>query len=398
MVKLHCGEPRPCRSGLLGAPTQRDLQSHRIQARCGILQIFHSKRYESRNQLPSDNPPFPDSPIYTRGLVIVQPPQVEHHRWTPSDLAPKEHGLTPLDASTRALLRQMHWRKSPRDRRQVWLGLIVAVLLHAVFIVVIWREMRPPLIAGTSHAPVEEALQVRFISFTPTPSAPIPQTPPQPPSPSLPPKHVVVARVPPPPRKVETPAKDAMVIQSPTPKPAPTAVLFDRNGQPLLPSATTEQPDAPTPGYVQRMPQGDTAVMNHDNPIKYQETRFDGSWVRGNAVDQALQKVVDKATVKKTVRLPGGVRVHCAVFLLFGGCGGEAPSPPSAKDGDERLSMAPAKSLAPPPHPPTPPDIETCIGLYRDGQPLAWGCPVDTPNRAIDEEARERAPDVQGHR
>jgi hypothetical protein len=288
----------------------------------------------------------------------------------------------------------MHWRKSPRDRRQVWLGLIVAVLLHALFIVVIWREMRPPLIADTSRAPVEEALQVRFISFTPTPAAPPPQTPPPPPT--LPPKHVVAARVPPPPRKVEPPAKDAMVIQSPPSKPVSTAPLFDSNGQPLLPSSTSE-PAAPTPGYVQRMPQGDTAVMDHDNPIKYQATRFDGGWAKGNAVDQALQKVVDKATVKKTVRLPGGVRVHCAVFLLFGGCGGEAPSPPSAKDGDERLSMAPAKSLAPPPHPPTPPDIETCIALYRGGKPLAWGCPVDTPNRAIDEETRERAAGVQGH-
>jgi hypothetical protein len=28
--------------------------------------------------------------------------------------------------------------------------------------------------------------------------------------------------------------------------------------------------------------------------------------------------------------------------------------------------------------------------MYRDGKPLAQGCPVDTPNRAVDEELRER--------
>jgi hypothetical protein len=145
------------------------------------------------------------------------------------------------------------------------------------------------------------------------------------------------------------------------------------------------------------MPQGDTRVMSHDNPITYQATRFDGDWAKGNTVDQALQKIVDKTTVKKTVRLPGGVRVHCAVFLLFGGCSGEPPAPPSAKDGDERLSMAPAKSLAPDPHPPTPPTVEACIAMYRDGKPLAWGCPVDTPKRAIDEETRERAAGARGH-
>jgi hypothetical protein len=188
-------------------------------------------------------------------------------------------------------------------------------------------------------------------------------------------------------------AKDAMVVQSP---PASTASLFDKNGQPLLPGASSA-PAAPTPGYVQRTPQGDTRIMSHDNPIKYQATRFDGDWAKGNTVDQALQKIVDKTTVKKTVRLPGGVRVHCAVFLLFGGCSGEPPAAPSAKDGDERLSMAPAKPLTADPHPSTPPGVATCIAMYRAGKPLAWGCPVDTPNRAIDEEARERAAPAHAH-
>jgi hypothetical protein len=327
----------------------------------------------------------------TRGIVIIQPPQVEHHRWTSVDPERPQHGLTPLDASTRALLRQMHWRKSPRDRRQVWPALVVAVLLHALFVMVIWHAMRPALLADAVHVRHEEAMQIRFIESTPAPGAP-----PPPAAPSLPSRPAAPTRIVAPPKVREPAAKDAMTIQPPPPKPATAASLFDKEGQPVLPAAAST-PAPPTPGYVQRMPQGDTKVMSHDNPVTYQATRFDGDWAKGSAVDQALQKVVDKATVKKTVRLPGGVRVHCAVFLLFGGCSGEPPAPPSAKDGDERLSMAPAKSLAPDPHPPTPPTVEACIALYRDGKPLGWGCPVDTPSRAIDEEARERAAGVHGH-
>jgi hypothetical protein len=288
------------------------------------------------------------------------------------------------------LLRQLRWRKSPRDRRQLWLAALVAVILHAVFIVVMWREMRPPVIADVVHVRLDQVMQMRFIEASvPTAAAPPPPAAPLP----LPPP----APKPAPPRRPEPNAKDALTIQSP-PQPVESAParLFDRNGQPLLPSAA-RAPAPATPGYASHLPQGDTRIMQHDDPIKYQATRFDGDWAKGNTVDQALQKLVDKTTVKKTVRLPGGVRVHCAVFLLFGGCSGEPPAPPSAKDGDERLSMAPAKSLAADPHPPKPPGIDACIAMYRVGKPLAWGCPVDTPNRAIDQQTRERAAGSHGH-
>lgn len=277
----------------------------------------------------------------------------------------------------------MHWRKTPRDPRQVWLALLVVVLLHALFALAIWHAMRPSLLARTTYARHETAMQIRFIDSVPAP----PQAEPPPP-PVLPSRPAVATRAPPPPKVREAPAKNSLTVVPPPAAPAPH--LYDQNGQPLLPSAAST-PAPAAPDYVQRLPQGDTQVMNHDNPIKYQATRFDHDWVKGNAVDQALQKIVDKTTVKKTVRLPGGVRVHCAVFLLFGGCGGEPPPPPSKKDGDERLSMAPARSLAPDPHAPAPPSVEACIAMYRAGKPLAWGCPVDTPNRAVDEETRERA-------
>lgn len=288
----------------------------------------------------------------------------------------------PLDGLTRARLRQVHWREPWYERRWHGLALAVAVLLHMLFLLVIWGEMRPPM-AVVQHVPPEEMLEVRFITHAPSAAL-------QPP-PALPPP----ARPRVPPKPSEPVAKDAMTMRLPTPQPTNALRLYDSSGEPMLPASASS---APTPGYVQSLPRGDTQIMQHSSPVKYQTTRFENDWSgNGNAVDNALQKLVDKTTVKKTIRLPGGVRIHCAVFLLAGGCGGDPPPPPSAKDGDERLSMAPAQSLAADPHAPKPPSIEACIAMYRAGKPLAWGCPVDTPNRAIDAELHERAAGAASH-
>ena len=263
----------------------------------------------------------------------------------------------------------------------------MAVLLHVVFTVAVWYGMRPPPIKALAQVPPEEVLQVRFIARTPSTRAEPPpmQAPPPPPQPRALPK------------RPELPAKHAMTLQVPTPKAADAVHLYDEHGQPLLPVAAAS---APEPGYVQNLPRGDARIMQHSSPIKYQPTRFEDDWGKGsNAVDQALQKLVDKTTVKKTIHLPGGVRIHCGISLamLAGGCGGDPPAPPSAKDGDERLSMAPARPLDGAGHAPKPPSVESCIAMYRAGKPLAWGCPVDTPNRAVDAELRERAAGTPAH-
>ena len=278
------------------------------------------------------------------------------------------------------MLPQRSGREPGHDHRQHWLALVVAVLLHAVFVVAIWYGMRPPPTTALAQAQPDEVLQVRFIASTPnTLAEPPPLQAPPPPS-----KTRAL------PRRPEPVAKNAMTLQLPTPSPAAAARLYDEHGQPLLPVAAAS---APVPGYVQNLPRGDSRIMQHSSPITYQPTRFENDWGKGNAVDQALQKLVDKTTVKKTIHLPRGVRIHCAVSLamLAGGCGGDPPAPPSAKDGDERLSMAPARPLDGAAHAPEKPAEEACIAMYRAGKPLAWGCPVDTPNRAVDAELRDRA-------
>lgn len=318
-------------------------------------------------------------PFTARGLAIVSPSDVDPHRWNATG-ALNERGLSPLDANTRQLLQERRWRKSPGNRWLHRLALIAMVLLHGLFGVSVWWEMRPPANRSAPRARPDRPLEVRFIPREATPVAPAPPEltpPPRRPAPTRPPPHR------------EPPAKDAMTVQLPASPAAKAPVLFDRDGQPLLPANAASSATV-QPGYIQRMPQGDSDVMRHANPAPYQPTRFAEDWGKGGgAVTRALTKAVKKTTVKTTIRLPRGVRIHCAVTLLVlaGGCGGDPPSPPSKKDGDERLSMAPpplAIELTPPAH-----DVADCIARYRAGEPLPQGCPVDTPNRAVDDELRD---------
>lgn len=260
------------------------------------------------------------------------------------------------------------------------MALLLAVLLHAIFVVLIWFVMRAPAVKPPAVTPPADIMQVRFITLAPPTDKPPPPAMPPPP----PPRPRVV------PKTREPLASDAMVLQPP-PAPAKPVPLYDESGLPLLPAAAAS---ASAAGYVQRMPQGNTQIMQHRSAVTYRPTRFDDDWGgKGSAIDNALQKLVDHTTVKKTVRLPGGIRIHCAVSLamLAGGCGGEPPPPPSAKDGDARLNMAPARSLDGMSHGSIPPSVQACIAMYRAGKPLAYGCPVDTPDRSVDAELRERA-------
>jgi hypothetical protein len=288
--------------------------------------------------------------------------------------------------ATLARLRQLRWREPPRGYRLAWLVLVVVVLLHLVFTVMVWWAMRPPPSREGPAAPVADVLEVRFIPAATEPAAKAPPPLPLPPPPRASSRHAA-----------EPAAKNALSVQLPAPAAsvAPPR-LFDRNGQAILPATAASVPE-----YVQGMPRGDTRIMRHDSPVKYQATRFDKDWGNGssNAIDDVLQKAVDKTTVKHTFNLGHGIHVHCGVSLamLAGGCGGDPPPPPSPKDGDVRLNMAPAP-LAPNPNAPKPPPLSKCIALYRAGKPLVDGCPSDTPIRAVDEELRaQRAKQAPSH-
>ena len=290
--------------------------------------------------------------------------------------------MTPLDGPTLAKLRQMRWRSPPRHPRRTWLAMIVAVLLHALFVVAIWHIMRPPPSRAVAE-PAEQVLQVRFISRAPTASVKPPPAPPPPP-PARRPSAVITH---------EPVAKDAMRLQSPlaTPAETPHLKLFDKQGRALLPATAASSAE---PGYVQNTPQGDKRIMQHTDPIKYEATRFEQYFPPPDesAGGAAVRHVIDKVVKSTDVDLPHGVHLKCTtiVGIPIPNCI-NPPAPPSAKDGDERLSMAPAQPLDVPAHTPKPLGEKACIAIYRRGKPLPWGCPIDTPDRAVDAELRARA-------
>ena len=310
-------------------------------------------------------------PLHRRkGIPIIHRTQAETRATPPpgSDRA----AVSALGMAGTARLRRQRWREPTRGHRLAWLVLLLTALPHVVFTVMVWWAMRPPPVRPVERtAAATDVLEVRFI---PAAAAPAAQAPP-PPAPLPAPPRVA------PRRTTEPAAKQALSVQLPAPAPAASVApprLYDRNGQVILPAVAGS---APLPDYVQRPPQGDTRIMQHDSPVKYQATRFDKDWGNGstNAIDDALQKAVDKTTVKHTFRLPGGIRIHCGVS-----------PPPPPKDGDVRLNMAPARPLAANPNAPKPPPLSECIALYRAGKPLADGCPSDTPMRAIDEELQKQ--------
>jgi hypothetical protein len=319
---------------------------------------------------------------------IERPDQVEHHRWFPPK-DEKNRGLVPLDGPTRAMLHQLRWRKTPRDKRLLWVALTIALVLHAIFVAILWYEMKPHAREFAAVYAPERAIEVRFVSRSShVPVAPPPVTPPPPPlrpSNEPPSKNAIAVRLP------EQPAPPP-ATSAPTPPTPP--VLFDRSGRIILPANAASAPPAPTPDYVQRGPQGDTQIMHDKDTVKYKPTQLDQYWRKNsNAVDDALQKLVDKTTVTKTINLPKGIRIHCGVSIaaLSGGCNGDPPPPPPTTDGDERLNMAPAALVKNAP-PPPPPSVATCIAYYRAGKPLPNGCPVDTPARAVDAQKASSTP------
>jgi hypothetical protein len=304
--------------------------------------------------------------------------QVESHRWQAAP--PQPRGLVPLDEDTRALLRAWRGRPPPREPWRFRLVLAVVLALHGLFGAVAWWEMRPRPVRDVVRVRLDDALQVRFVE-QPRQLAPAP-----PPSMPAPPP-----RAPPPVR--ERPRPDAMTASLPTPAasspPAPLH-LFDRTGQPLLPAHAAST--APTPGYVQRLPQGDSRVMSHDTPIRYQATRFEKNFpppdetIVGQGIRRALSAT--HSNDNKSVGLGHGIHLKCkTLFGIPTPMCGMPPAPPSKKDGDERLNMAPpplASELAPPKR-----ELSECIALYRAGKPLPHGCPVDTPRRSVDAECGE---------
>ena len=256
--------------------------------------------------------------------------------------------------------------------RPRWWLLGLVVLLHVLFALVLRQALQ-------MSAPVRlerpQALQARFVPILLVPS----------PAPALPPVRLPERHAPPR-APVGHTAPSAQVTAT------PPLALYDHDGRALLPAPTASV--GATPDYVQRLPSGDARIMHDTDPVHYQSTRFEKYFPPpGESTGGALVRHVTEALIKsRDIDLPHGVHLKCKTVLGIPtpNCS-MPPAPPSAKDGDERLSMAPAKPLAKDPHAVPPPTVAACIAMYRAGKPLESGCPTDTPNRAVDDELRQRA-------
>lgn len=333
------------------------------------------RRCEGLAKVAPDGPASP----HCQEPPIVSPPQVEHHRWQSPERAPR--GPVALDEDTRALLRAWRQRPMPREPWRLRLAAGVVLALHGLFAAVVWWEMRPQPSPAWVAVQLDTPLHVRLIerprAMPSAPSPPhVPAKAPSPPAHEPPSRHAMTARLAAPP---------------PTPPPRPALQLFDRTGQPLLPATAASTPG--TPGYVQRLPQGDSQVMRHDSPIPYHATRFEQAFPSPHEtlLGQAIRRAKGATHTGEHASVNLGHGVHLKCTTLFGiptpMCK-MPPAPPSRKDGDERLDMAPAAPLAKELKPPSR-SLSECIAAYRAGKPLPQGCPVDTPDRAVDAECDE---------
>ncbi|MBB3227518.1 hypothetical protein FHW69_002141 [Luteibacter sp. Sphag1AF] len=328
------------------------------------------------------------------------PEFLQHHRLEPSVTGGRS-GLAPLDADTRNLLHGMRWRKPPRNPFRFGLMFALVLVFHILLLLVARYEMQPRYALPAEPLPNDEdVLQVRLMDAPRPPEAAQTETPPPPPPP---PKVRSPEATRPEPRPVphqEAPSKDAMTatVQAPAtpPEPArtPTLNLYGADGSVAVPQATGK----PMSDYAPPKPKGDSQVMDHRHAVTYTETRFEKAWAPRdeNVINKGIRRAMETTTKSTTIALPkGGGRIKCATvfFVLPVGCRGEDPAPPSKKDGDVRLNMAPANPLVKdmPADPDAPPKLTEaqCIAAFRADKPLPQGCATDTPLKAMDQENAE---------
>lgn len=270
---------------------------------------------------------------------------------TPADCMPRNEGLeieVPLQPRGRGIVRDAaaeipdlpYLRLTgrippPRDRRNLWILLALVLVGHAFLGWVVYQYLHRPPYHG-DHG----AIAVSIIEPTAAPSPPPELAPPP-----------LEAQPAPPPRRLHyvPPAKGAISATLESAKGKPLE-LYNSNGQIRL---NTSEKSAPAPAFSAPEIKG-SQIYSGKSPVPYKPTPFAKGFEPTNqslgakTIGRAFDKAVEKTTVQKTIHLPGGIKVHCAVaplLLMAAGCSGDAPQPPPTNDDDVRLSMPPAETL-----------------------------------------------------
>lgn len=225
-------------------------------------------------------------------------------------------------------------RPPPPDRRSLWMLLAVVVLVHLLIGWFAYIVLRPAL----QRRLAQGVFAVNLIEPANDLPPPPPLLPP-PPLPGAPPAPAV---------HYEAPLRNATKATMEG-TPPPRLRLFGANGQVLIVAPTTSTP--PAPAYKEAgLP---SSHIYNGKPLPYHPNPLNKAWAPLNeslgqkTIGRALDKAIDKTTVKKVVHLPGGIKIQCAVspLMLLGGCSGMPPQPPPPNDNDIRLSLPPARTL-----------------------------------------------------
>lgn len=218
------------------------------------------------------------------------------------------------------------------DRRRQWMMLAVVVLAHALVVWFVWAVLRPALhrrLAG-------DVFSVTLLEPADTP--PPPALLPPPPLAGAPAAPLVHREA------ISRNATRATLEGSK----APPLRLFGANGEiRLAPPSSAKSAPAYSAAGLQ------SSHIYNGKPLPYHPGRFNKAWAPLNetlgqkTVGRAIDKAIDKTTLKKTVTLPGGIKIQCAIspLMLLGGCSGMPPQPPPKNDDDIRLSLPPAQTL-----------------------------------------------------
>jgi hypothetical protein len=225
--------------------------------------------------------------------------------------------------------------RSPHDRRSLWLLLALVLLAHALLVWWAWRILRPAPVHYDDRGVISVTLIESGANVPPPP--PLLAPPPLPGQPAPPPRRLHYV----------PPAKGAIQATMEGVK-GPPLELYQANGQIRVPPSSAA---ASAPAY--RAPEIKGSQIGGASPLPYKPTRFDQDWapdhesLGAKTVGRAVDKAIEKTTVTKTVHLPGGIKLHCALspLALFAGCKGDAPQPPPKNDDDIRLSLPPPETL-----------------------------------------------------
>ncbi|HET6911714.1 MAG TPA: hypothetical protein VFH71_00010 [Rhodanobacteraceae bacterium] len=257
-------------------------------------------------------------------------PPAEPHVWAPEPWGDPD---APFDRFGHALLRDIRDRKPPRDRLRLGFALFLAIAFQVGLVVLLRLEMRPRYVAPADTE--RNAIQVSFFAPPSQPSAApaAPQIAPPPPLATPPPRL----------HHIEPHRPNAMTATIGPPPPA--LHVYGKNGQVLLPPASSV---AATPDYKAPQPQ-EPSLMKHTTPLPYHSTQFSKDWAPENESlgAKAFRRAAEATTKEKTIRLPGGMKIKCAIspLLIAAGCGPEPPPPPPKNDNDIRLSLPPPVTL-----------------------------------------------------